>query len=530
MTHEHQFLCTKTAPIVRTRHGLLRGFLYDNVYNFWGVDYARAHRFEQPEDIPSWEGVKDALAYGYVSPLLGDPIPDNELTVPHRFWPEGEACLNLNIATPSIDPEAKKPVMVWFHGGGYSDGSGIAHIAFEGDNMARYQDVVMVCVNHRLNAFGFLDLSDYGEKFKNSGNAGIADLVTALQWVKENIAAFGGDPDNVTIFGQSGGGGKVITLGQTAAADGLYQKAIIMSGVFAKRSVEGYPTPTNKELIREILRQLNLTENDIDKLQKINFRLFIMAVNRALVTFGKKGMVVNWGPHKNYWYEGTPMDDGFREHFRKIPTMIGSTIGEFGNPYTEKHKSEMTEKERLQCVKEAFGEESDKVLAMYREAYPEKNIAYLPFLDNMVRLGSMQFAMEKSKGEHAPVYSYLLGSTFEMDNGMPAWHNCDIPYAFANADRIQYCCSTENWRELAEVIPAAFAAFARTGDPNVEGMPAWTPATDTQVPTMIWDARCEVKTNHDLELVEYLHAHAKPAVFAWRLPKDEEDTGHEWKY
>lgn len=163
-----------------------------------------------PVEPECWEGVKTAMAYGYVSPLLTNPVPEFELTVPHRFWPEGEDCLDLNIATPTLDAAAKKPVMVWFHGGGFSDGSAIAHIAFEGDNMARHQDVVMVCVNHRLNVFGFLDLSMYGEKYQNSGNAGIADLVAALKWIRKNIAAFGGDPDNVTIFGQSGGGGRLI--------------------------------------------------------------------------------------------------------------------------------------------------------------------------------------------------------------------------------------------------------------------------------------------------------------------------------
>ena len=148
---EHTFICTKDAGIVQTKQGKLRGFFHDDVFNFWGVRYARARRFHMPVPPESWDGVRTAMAYGHVSPLLEDPIPDFELTVPHRFWPEGEDCLNLNIATPTLDPEAKKPVMVWFHGGGFSDGSAIAHIAFEGDNMARNHDVVMVCVNHRLN-------------------------------------------------------------------------------------------------------------------------------------------------------------------------------------------------------------------------------------------------------------------------------------------------------------------------------------------------------------------------------------------
>jgi len=528
---KHQFLCSTSSPVVQTGYGKLRGFLYDGVYNFWGVRYAVAKRFHMPEEQPAWEGIRDALAYGYVTPLLTNPAPGNELTVPHRYWPEGEDCLNLNIATPTIDPEAKKPVMVWFHGGGFSDGSGIAHIAFEGDNMARNHDVVMICVNHRLNAFGFLDLSMYGEQYKNSCNVGMADLVAALKWTKENIAAFGGDPDNITIFGQSGGGGKVNAIGQIPDADGLYNKAIVMSGVFAKNSVKAYPTADAKELAEEILKQAHIEPNEIEKLEKLNFRLFIMAVNRAIRAFGKKGMVVNWGPKKNYWYEGDPMTYGFREHFKEIPTIIGTTLGEFSNFKTEIDKSAMTEEQQLAYVREKYKENADTVLDLYKKAYPDKAIVYAGCMDSMVRLGSMQYARLRSTGKHAPVYSYILSAAFELDSGMPAWHNCDIPFVFGNADRIQYCCSTPNSDELSYVMPEAFSRFAHTGDPNFDRIPTWAPADEDHVPTIIFDDKVEVKTDFDRELIEYLYAHHTPAAFAWRAPKDEdEDEGHPWNY
>lgn len=151
--------------------------------------------------------------------------------VPQRYWSFSEHCQNLNIWTPSIDPEAKKPVMVWLHGGGFFGGCSTQLYSYEGWEMSHNYDVVIVTVNHRLNMLGFLDLSEMGEEYKNSGNLGMADLVEALRWVKRNIAAFGGDPDNVTIYGQSGGGGKVSTLMQMPSADGLYHRAIIQSGV-----------------------------------------------------------------------------------------------------------------------------------------------------------------------------------------------------------------------------------------------------------------------------------------------------------
>lgn len=158
-----------------------------------------------PQPVKPWKGIKNALAYGYVCPLLKQDEPNMEVLVPHRYWPQDEHCQNLNVWTQSLDPGAKKPVMVWLHGGGFSAGSAIEHVAYEGDHLSEFGDVVVVSVNHRLNILGYLDLSPFGEKYKNSANAGNADMVAALQWVHDNIAAFGGDPENVTIFGQSDG-------------------------------------------------------------------------------------------------------------------------------------------------------------------------------------------------------------------------------------------------------------------------------------------------------------------------------------
>ena len=198
-----EFVMSKTSPIVSTPKGKLRGFLFDGVNHFYGIRYAKAKRFQMPQPVEPWDGVRDAGSYGMNCPVLNEPMPAGEVMIPHRFWPSSEHCQYLNVWTTDCDPSAKKPVMFWIHGGGYSAGSAIEQVCYDGFNLAKKDDVVVVTVNHRLNAFGYLDMSDFGDKYKNSVNVGMADLVEALRWVRDNISCFGGDPENVTIFGQS---------------------------------------------------------------------------------------------------------------------------------------------------------------------------------------------------------------------------------------------------------------------------------------------------------------------------------------
>ena len=224
------FECGKNAPKATTKAGVLRGFTLDGVHTFHGIKYADAKRFEMPQPVAKWEGVKNADSYGFTCPLMYDDAPGGELRYHHGYWPSDENCQYLNVWT--TDMSARKPVMVWIHGGGYSFGSCLELGAVDGDSLCRHGDVVVVTLNHRLNIIGFFDLSAYGEKYKYTANLGMADLVAALQWIKENIAQFGGDPDNVTLFGQSGGGGKIQTLLQMPSAEGLFHKAITQSGFY----------------------------------------------------------------------------------------------------------------------------------------------------------------------------------------------------------------------------------------------------------------------------------------------------------
>ena len=217
-------------PVTDTKYGKVRGIEKDDAFIFRGIKYADAQRFQMPKEVQPWDGIKDAITYACTCPELITPVAGDQQLSPHYYMPQDENCQFLNIWTQTLDSAAKNPVMVWFHGGGWYGGSSLEQYAYDGENLSSHGDVVVVSLNHRLNCLGYMDLSAYGEEYENSNLAGLADLVMALRWVKDNIASFGGDPNNVTIFGQSGGGSKVMYLMQSPEADGLYNRAIVQSG------------------------------------------------------------------------------------------------------------------------------------------------------------------------------------------------------------------------------------------------------------------------------------------------------------
>ena len=479
---EKAFVCREDFPIAETKAGKLRGYKIGSVFYFLGVPYAEAKRFMMPEPVQPWEGVKDAHAAGPVCPLLDDESPFGDVMIPHRFWPKSEDCLSLNLWTRSLDKNAKKPVMVWFHGGGYSTGSAVEMVAYDGDRLAEYGDVVVVTVNHRLNILGYFDLSEYGERYHNSGNAGQADLVAALRWVHENIAAFGGDPENVTIFGQSGGGGKVNALLNTPAAEGLFHKGILMSGVGGRRP----PAPkTSKKPIAEALLN-ELGETEIAALEMVPFEKLRLAWKAVAPGLQARGLAAWWAPTPNDWYLGDPYDVGFLEWAKDIPVMVGSVIAEWGFGPTPAGKDSMSEGEKRSLVAAQFGEENaDALIAAFRAAYPDKNEVELLAMSN--RLGTMEYCAWHAENCRSKVWNYLFAYTFTYDGGKPAWHCSDIPYAFRNTERVPVCWEPGVTKKLEEDVAGSYVAFARYGDPNHPGMDGWPAFTAEKPVTMFWD-------------------------------------------
>lgn len=494
-----EFLCSNTDPIVKTKGGKIKGFKTNNMYCFFGIDYATAGRFEEPKPVEPWKGVKDALNYGYVCPLLNQDVADKELLVPHRYWLMDENCLNLNVWTTSLDRKAKKPVMVWFHGGGYSAGSSIEHICYEGDHLAEYGDVVVVSVNHRLNVLGYFDLSEFGDEYKNSANLGNMDLVASLQWVHDNIEAFGGDPGNVTIFGQSGGGMKCTALMNTPAADGLFHKAIVESGVGM-----AYESGSAKPVVKEMLKQLG-KKAKVEDLKTISYRKLVKIYQKAVRKHLYDGDVHfgSW-PKMNSWYIGDPLAVGFTEHAKKIPVLVGSVMGEFNFERGVEGKYELSEGQCISLLKKKYGKHTPEVVKEFKKAYPGKNLTDALYVDQFFRIPTKNFIARRCEEGCTDTYNYMLTYDFPIDGGKVAWHCSEIPFVFHNTDRTALYNVKGETDKLEKQFCDAFVNFAKTGKPSSSALPEWPKCEEGEEKCMIFDKKCKVVTNFDNDLVKVL--------------------------
>ena len=500
---EKTFVCTGDYPVVETKAGKLRGYQVGGTFAFLGVQYGQAARFMPPQPVSPWDGVRDAQAAGFVCPLLDDESPMGDLLIPHRFWPKSEDCLSLNLWTQSLDRSAKKPVMVWFHGGGYSTGSAVEMVAYDGDKLSEFGDVVVVTVNHRLNMLGYFDLSEYGEKYHNSGNAGQADLVEALRWVHDNIAGFGGDPDNVTIFGQSGGGGKVNAMMTTPAAEGLFHRAILMSGVGGRRAP--MPKTSKKPIVEALLKELGAS--DVSALETVPFSELAKAYKAVSPALREQGVMAWWAPTPNDWYLGDAYEVGYCEWAKDIPVMVGGVIAEWGFAPAPKGKNDMSAGEKRAILEKQFGAaQVDELIREFKAAFPDKNELDLLALSN--RLGTMEFCGYRAETCRAKAYNYLFSYTFDYDDGKPAWHCSDIPFAFHNTERVPICWRTGVSDQLEADVAGAYVAFARYGDPNHAGMDYWPAYTNEKPVTMFWDRESKA-SDKDLDL-QKLHQQVAP--------------------
>lgn len=490
-------------PVADTPDGLLRGCRQDGAYIFRGIKYADAKRFHMPVPVKAWKGIKNALVYGPVCPEIETVQPDDNYTVPHVFYPQHEDCQYLNIWTPSLDKKAKLPILVWLHGGGFATGSGIEHFAYNGKALCEFGNIVVVTLNHRLNVLGYLDLSAYGKEYRYSGNAGTADIVEALRWIRSNIQAFGGDPDNVTIFGQSGGGGKVAALLQTPSADGLFHRAVIQSGL------AHFPSDRNDkyDMASKIFDKLGIAPSDVKKLEELPF----YQLQEAILSIDPMSPFL-FGPHKDKdFYLGDAFDVGICAHAKAIPVMVGNVLGEFSQnfiwsaeetPAPLENKNSWSPEKTARMLEKYFGKDADKAKALQLAAYPDKPLANLLFTDSMFRPSSFDYLRLRAKECSYNTFGYMFTKEMPPYGGILPWHNAEIPYVFHNADCIEPSYIPGATERLQDIMARAWCSFAACGNPG------WAPYTAENHYVMYFDETCVVRdSTSEEELVRFLEKH-----------------------
>lgn len=475
-----------SGPVVNTRYGRVRGFNDGPVKVFKNIPYgastAGANRWMPPQSPQKWSGIRETIAPGFMSPQSSGGAPLAEETAMLQRGPIGEDCLNLNVYTPVARRDSKRrPVMVWFHGGGFAAGSGNAD-STDGRGLAERHDTVFVTVTHRLNVFGFLYLADlFGPQFADSGNAGILDCVAALRWVHENIANFGGDPGNVTIIGQSGGGMKVSTLMAMPAAVGLFHRAIIQSGGMARATPKEQASANARRFVDA------LGVKTAAEMQALPWQDVVAAMEKSRVQGGPVMEGATLPTH--------PFDPVASPLSRDIPLMIGATETE-ATFFPNTPLDPIDDARLLELVKtsmRASDADATHLMEVFRQANPGKENVYLyQLLSSQTGLqgGTDTVAERKAAQGGAPVYVYYFTKhTSVRDGKLRAPHTLEIPYALDNLARsapIVGAVTAAN-QALADKTSAAWVSFARTGNPNNPKIPEW-PRFDTgRRATMIID-------------------------------------------
>ncbi|HEX2970188.1 MAG TPA: carboxylesterase family protein [Bacteroidales bacterium] len=503
--------------VADTIYGKVKGYQLRGINYFLGIPYGAdtsgANRFMPPQKPKPWEGIFPAVWWGNTAPQ----IMEKRYASPYASFADhwnyddvSEDCLRLNVYTPGINDGKKRPVLFWLHGGGFTNGNGIEQDGYNGENFARKGDVVFVSINHRLGPLGFTNLAGIGgEKFSVSGNVGMLDCVAALEWVRDNIANFGGDPGNVTIIGQSGGGAKVTTLTAMPATKGLIHKAVVLSGAGVKSGEKEY----SEKLGAYVLKEAGLTAKDIEKLQAMPWLDYITVANRAAAKLAEESGPVTGGmrrgfspvvdgvvlPQHPYFPEPTPVSAG-------VPMLICSTLNESAPSRTDAALENVTLDEVKEKIKgrsgfsSGMGDKAAEVVDAYVKAFPEKKPVEIWSMVTSNRQGVVTLADAKSKQE-APVYvAWFCWQPPLFDNRMRAFHCSDICFWFYNTDlMLTHTGGGARPRKLSDKMSGALLNFMKTGNPDNGGLPSWTPYTPENGEVMVLDDISELKFDPDRE-------------------------------
>ncbi len=500
--------------IADTQYGKVKGFILRDIFQFRGIPYGAdtsgKNRFMAPQKPEPWKDTFDAIWWGNSAPQIMENRYANSFASFRDHWnydDVSENCLRLNVWTPSVTDNKKRPVLVWLHGGGFVNGNGIEQDGYMGENLSRHGDIVFVSLNHRLGPMGFSNLAGVGgDKYAASGNAGMLDIVAALQWVHDNISNFGGDPGNVTIMGQSGGGVKVTTLTAMPSAKGLLHKAVVLSGAALMAGEKDY----SEKLGAYILKEAGLKNQEIDKLQDMQWMDYYKLANASARKLNEElgpGNFMRRGfnpvadgtylPKDPYYPEAAPTA-------ADIPMIISSTFNEFYPFPTDKEIDDIT----LDGVKEklkdrigftpGLGDKAGEVVDAYVKIFPDKRPVEILSLIVNNRKSVVALADAKVK-QPAPVYVAWFGwQPPLMNNRMRAFHCLDICFWFYNTDlMLTHTGGGVRPRGLSEKMSGALVQFMKTGDPNGGGLPNWPKYSTEKGETMVLNDVSVAKNDPD---------------------------------
>jgi len=480
--------------VIKTKTGFVKGFNQENVVAFLGIPYAKIERFKPPMPVEPWDTfmVCDHWGPQAMQNTNGRVLSESEMS-------EKNCCV-LNVWTSGL--EHKKPVMVWLHGGGFDSGTS----AWNPGMALAKKDVVVVSVNHRLNILGFLDLSSCSDEYKYSGNVGMLDVVAALEWVRDNIRSFGGDPDNVTIFGESGGGGKVGTLLCMPPAKGLFHKAIILSGTILNVNTK----EMSEKLGEAVLQQLGIDKKNINRIKDVPYQTLYEAGQKAMaasIGTRKPGTPMMWGfgptPDGETLLQ-QPFQPGFASISDDVPIVIGTTFNELQRLA---YQQPMTMEEARASLEKTFGDDTEAYIKAFREAYPKFIPQDLVSIDWLFRPKTLITADYIYKNRSADTYMYMFTWRSPLTNGSQHGHELKFCFNTLHHSKNELPNPTEADLKLADLMSSSWAQFAHTGNPNVKGLPKWKPYTKEKGDMMIFDHKCRIRNNPDRHLQELINKH-----------------------
>jgi para-nitrobenzyl esterase len=510
--------------VANTAYGKVKGYILRDIYYFLGMPYGAdttgKNRFMPPQKPQPWTDVFPAVWWGNTAPQIMENRYAGKYQSFQDHWnydDVSENCLTINVYTPGYGDGKKRPVMMWLHGGGFTNGNGIEQDSYYGENFARLGNVVFCSINHRLGPIGFTNLAGVGgSKYEASGNVGMLDIVAALEWVRDNITNFGGDPGNVTIMGQSGGGAKVCTLTAMPSAKGLFHKAVVLSGASLQSGEKEY----SEKLGAYVLKEANLNAPDIDKLQEMPWQeyysLATTASQKLNTELGEAAGGMRRGfspvvdgkylPQHPYYPEAAPTA-------ANVPMIICSTMNESSPDRDNAALENITLDKVADQIKQragfssGMGDKAEEVVKAYAKAFPGKKPVEIWSLISSNRKSAVALADAKSK-QAAPVYNaWFCWQPPLFDNRQRAFHCSDISFWFYNTDNmLTHTGGGSRPRKLSEKMANTLIQFMKTGNPNGGKLPKWPKYTTKNGEVMVLDDKSEVKNDPDREARKSLPA------------------------